>query len=299
MRFTIGKRIALGFGVIVVLTAISFLFTNLTLNSSRVKISHVTEVVNPSLAKLKELDNLLNVSKIGITVWYYTEKSDIPEKTDLPILLKNKYPVIKSEILKYSENWAPEDQASMKKIITSIDDLFEQYQYSVMDKLQQMEDYHDPAVFFLLTEDFEFNIRQSFNDIKTQLGKLIDKQNASANTNNEEMLDSFDNLEKVVLSIGILLVLGSILIAFFTVRSIVNPIQQLKKMLLLMGKGVLPAERIKDRKDEIGEMSVALNDLIDGMERTTEFAKQVGSGNFDSDYRPLSNEDTLSAALLK
>jgi serine phosphatase RsbU (regulator of sigma subunit) len=299
MRFTIGKRIALGFGVIVILTAISFLFTNITLNSSRVKISHVTEVVNPSLAKLKELDNLLNVSKIGITVWYYTEKSDIPEKSDLPILLKKKYPVIKAEVLKYSESWSPEDQASMKKIIASIDDLFGQYQNSVMDKLQAMEDYRDPAVFFLLTEDFEFGIRQSFDDIKIQLAKLINKQNESANSNNEEMLGSFDNLEKVVLSIGILLLFASILIAFFTVRSIVNPIQQLKKMLLLMGKGVLPAERIKDRKDEIGEMSVALNDLIDGMERTTEFAKQVGSGNFDSDYRPLSNEDTLSSALLK
>ena len=66
-----------------------------------------------------------------------------------------------------------------------------------------------------------------------------------------------------------------------------------------MGRGVLPTEHIKDRNDEIGEMSVALNDLVDGMARTTEFAKQVGSGNFDSHYRALSKEDTLGAALLK
>lgn len=298
MRFTIGKRIALGFGVIVILTAISFLFTNITLNSSRVKISHVTKVVNPSLAKLKELDNLLNVSRIGIVVWRNTAKTDIPEKGKLPILLTEKYPLIKKEIVEYSQNWSEDDRLSMNKILLSIDNLFENYQYNVMDKLQAMEDYTDPANFFLLDEDYD-QIGISFEEIKVQLIKLIDKQNANANTNNEEMLGSFDNLEKVVLLIGVLLVLGSILIAFFTVRSIVNPIQQLKKMLLLMGKGVLPAERIKDRKDEIGEMSVALNDLIDGMERTTEFAKQVGSGNFDSDYRPLSNEDTLSSALLK
>jgi serine phosphatase RsbU (regulator of sigma subunit) len=35
------------------------------------------------------------------------------------------------------------------------------------------------------------------------------------------------------------------------------------------------------------------------MARTTQFAKQVGSGNFDSHYRPLSKDDTLGAALLK
>ena len=66
-----------------------------------------------------------------------------------------------------------------------------------------------------------------------------------------------------------------------------------------MGKGVLPTERIEDRKAEIGEMSVALNGLIDGMARTTDFAREVGSGNFISDYQPLSNEDTLGSALLK
>lgn len=60
-----------------------------------------------------------------------------------------------------------------------------------------------------------------------------------------------------------------------------------------MGRGVLPEEKIEDRNDEIGDMSVALNDLVDGMRRTTEFAKQVGSGNFDSHYRPLSKDDLL------
>jgi serine phosphatase RsbU (regulator of sigma subunit) len=35
------------------------------------------------------------------------------------------------------------------------------------------------------------------------------------------------------------------------------------------------------------------------MKLTTEFAREVGSGNFDSYYKPLSEEDTLGMALLK
>lgn len=66
-----------------------------------------------------------------------------------------------------------------------------------------------------------------------------------------------------------------------------------------MGLGVLPKERISYRTDEIGEMGTALNALVESMERTTEFAKQTGAGNFSAYYKPLSEGDTLGQALLK
>lgn len=298
-RFTIGKRIALGFAVIVILNIISFLFTNITVNGSRNKVSYVTELVNPSLAKLKELDNLLNLSKLGIVHWKHTQVAGRLEKEALIKTLNIDYPKLKQSIRLFSDKWSEDERKSLDKVFIAIDDLFRFYQLNIMDKLVQYEDYDDYAIVFVLNDDYETTFPQKFENAKKQLNKLIEQQNTNATANNEEMLDSFADLEKVVIILGIILVLGSILIAFFTVRSIVNPVQQLKKMLLLMGKGILPAERIKDRKDEIGEMSVALNELIHSMGRTTEFAKEVGAGNFDSDYRPLSSEDTLGAALLK
>ncbi len=46
-------------------------------------------------------------------------------------------------------------------------------------------------------------------------------------------------------------------------------------------------------------MSLAMNDLVKGLNRTTEFAKEVGAGNFESDYVPLSKDDSLGHALLR
>lgn len=66
-----------------------------------------------------------------------------------------------------------------------------------------------------------------------------------------------------------------------------------------MGLGVLPKERIEPSDDEIGEMGVALNDLIRSMEHTTTFARETGAGNFDASYTPLSKHDALGHALLK
>jgi len=113
------------------------------------------------------------------------------------------------------------------------------------------------------------------------------------------MLESFSGLQQVVVGLGIMLLVGGILIALFTVRTIVRPVDEVKKILLRMTHGILPNRKIKEGKDEIGEMSVALNRLVDSMKLTTEFAREVGGGNFDSYFKPLSEEDTLGLALLR
>ena len=67
LRFTIGRKIGLGFGVIIFLFIVASVLTNVTLNDSRKKTDQVTEIYNPSVTALKELDNLLNRSKLLIT----------------------------------------------------------------------------------------------------------------------------------------------------------------------------------------------------------------------------------------
>ncbi len=299
LRFTIGRKIGLGFGVIIFLTIVAFLLTNVTLNDSRKKTDQVTEIYNPSVATLKELDNLLNRSKLLITKWFYVQTGDdAVHKKALRHLLDYEYPEVKTNIKKYSVNWNKDEQESIDAILALVEKMFKSYKEDVMATLNSFDTYNDSNVKFVAQLPFE-DLEPQFQVINENLSKLIDKQNSNATDNSDKMLDSFTFLQKIVVWFGILLVVGGILIAVYTVRTIVRPIQQLKKILLSMGRGVLPTERIRDRNDEIGEMSIALNDLVDGMARTTQFAKQVGSGNFDSHYRPLSKDDTLGAALLK
>ena len=46
-------------------------------------------------------------------------------------------------------------------------------------------------------------------------------------------------------------------------------------------------------------MAFAVNRLVKGLKRTTEFANEVGSRNFDVSYEPLSEDDELGHELLK
>lgn len=299
LRFTIGRKIGLGFGVIIFLTTIAFLLTNVTLSESRKKTDQVTEVFNPSVAVLKELDNLLNRSKLLITKWYYVQSgNDALDKKALRKILASEYPTLKSKIKELSVNWNKEEQESVDAVLALVDQMFTSYQEDIMLKLVSFDTYDDSSIKLPALIPFE-DSEAKFKIINENLTALIDKQNSNALTNSGEMLSSFSFLRKIVIWLGIILVFGGILIAVYTVRTIVRPVEQLRKMLVSMGKGVLPLEKLKDRNDEIGEMGEALNDLIDGMRRTTDFAKQVGAGNFDSHYRPLSKDDTLGAALLK
>lgn len=296
-RITIGRKIGLGFGIIIFLFILAFSVTNITLTDSREKTQRVTQVYNPSVDKLKELDNMLNRSKLLINRWFY-DQTGSTYKDALKKLLSKEYPDKKAEIKALSINWDEDEQRSIEIIFDLTEKMFQSYKEDVMDKLNSFESYTDPNVKFIAQLPFE-ELDPKFDAINFNLNVLIDQQNAKASESSNEMIASFDFLQKAGVWLSVIVILGGLFIAFYTVKTIVGPIKQLKKMLLLMGKGILPVERIKDREDEIGEMSVALNELIDGMGRTTEFAHQVGSGNFDSYYRPLSSEDTLGGALLK
>lgn len=298
-RFTIGTKIGMGFGVLIVLTIVSFLLTKTTLDDSRKKTDEVTELRNPSVAALKNLEALLIKSKLLITKWYYFQSSDdISEKQELRTLISIDYPKARKDIEEISKRWSQDDQNLLKDLLENVDAFFASYQNDIMDQLISFESYDDANIKFIVQFPFE-ELDEIYARIRLSLQELsaVQQNNASKVTN--EMLSSFNSLQTIVKYLGYILVIGGILIAFFTVRTIVKPVTQLKRMLLSMGKGVLPKERIPERKDEIGEMAVAMHSLIEGMGSTVEFANQVGSGNFESEYKPLSDDDTLGHTLLK
>ena len=298
-RFTIGRKIGTGFGALLFLTLIAFIFTIVIVTKSKQSTESVVGQVTPSVSALKEFNFILQKSQTLISKWNYNQSgNDDPSKTELRNLINKDYPHIKKEINSLSNNWTKEEIEKAKTIIQFSDGLFRLYQEEIMTPLNSWESYDDANVKFLVTSPFE-DSQEKIKILYVQLNDLITQKELNAETTKEQMFSSFNFLDRFVKLLGISLFIGGILIAVFTTSSITRPIQQLKKMLLSMGLGILPKERINYRTDEIGEMGIALNSLVESMESTTEFAKQTGKGNFDAYYKPLSKDDTLGHALLK
>ena len=107
------------------------------------------------------------------------------------------------------------------------------------------------------------------------------------------------NLENFIFISGVVLIVISVFIALLLAHLVIKPIKKIKDVLIMMGQGIMPNKQIKERNDEIGEMAAALNALIRGLKETTDFSIEIGKGNFDSPFVPLSEDDDLGNALLE
>jgi serine phosphatase RsbU (regulator of sigma subunit)/HAMP domain-containing protein len=300
-RFTVGRKIATGFGTLIFLTFLAFGLTMITLNESRKINSQITNLYTPSVSALQELNILVVRSKMLTANWVNIQQVVHEDKDKLKKLIKDEYPDLKKRISELSNDWNKDDKESIASIFNLMDELVALQEY-IMTQLNSFAAYQDPNVQFEIrpmVEDADGEVNDKTRKILNKLTQLIEQQHKQSDSKNKEMLDSFSFLQNVVLGLGIMLLAGGILIAFFTARTIVRPVTQVKELLLRMARGVLPEKNIREGNDEIGEMSLALNRLVGTMKLTTEFAREVGSGNFQSYYKPLSEEDKLGIALLK
>ena len=300
-RFTIGKKIGTGFGVLLFFIVVVFYTTYTTLTDSTEINDEITNVNNPSVASLEKLKLLTVRSKMLIFNWAYIQsKSDHPDKKKLSQLIDRDYPFLISKIEKLSEHWSKEDYKKIQVVIAKLTELFELHQ-DVMTFLPDWGSYEDSQNIFLakfyMENDGDIFIKTS--EILYELDDLIANQKFQTGEVTEEMQNSFSFLKWLTRWLGIALVIFGVLVAFYTTQTIVRPVHKLKMVLLTLSKGVFPKHSIKAKNDEIGEMTNAFNRVVSGLERTNNFAINVGAGHFETQYEPLSEDDSLGKTLMK
>lgn len=297
----IAGKIGLGFGVLTVAVIFNTILINNELNKSRTQNEKTSKVYQPSEELLLSMQNLVNNSQMLIRSWVFVDKvSDTPDKLKLMRLHSASFPLIKRELARITDQWEERDINEYQSITQSIDSLFAQHKV-VMEELSKLNAYDDPGVMFMVipmvSDEGEITVRTG--KILKRLDKLVRSQQAKVIASRAEMDKSFDQLRQIVVLTCVALVLVSLLLAFLTVRSLVLPINQIKKILLSMSKGILPDKKIREKNDEIGEMSKALNELVVGLKGLSGVALEIGRGNYNGDFKPLSDDDVLGNSLLR
>lgn len=111
---------------------------------------------------------------------------------------------------------------------------------------------------------------------------------------------AYSEINRSIMIAVISLLLLSIILALFA-RSITQPISGTTKVFDRLSKGEISSDLKLNitTGDELQEMGNSVNNLIDGLQKTEYFAREIEKGNLDVEYDLLSDNDTLGKALLE
>lgn len=106
---------------------------------------------------------------------------------------------------------------------------------------------------------------------------------------------------RISLLVGIVgILLMGIFIAIIG-KNITNPLTKITELLKQLAKGHIDEKMIVNIEtgDEIEEMSKALNESIQGLNKKVDFANHIGQGELNSQFELLSEDDVLGKSLLE
>ena len=115
----------------------------------------------------------------------------------------------------------------------------------------------------------------------------------------EEAMMPVYQVRDYIVVIGFAITILIIVVTIILSQAISKPVIKLREVVLLLSKGILPPKAEINKSDEIGQMAQAINQLVEGLKKTSHFANEIGNGNFSSSYTPLSDEDILGKNLVQ
>lgn len=297
-RLTIGNKIIGSFVILIALfiVVVSIIFGNGNSIDDVVKGSR--DIYRPSKDAVNEFILIVTRSRMLVTNWVYLQTNS-EDKTALRQLQDTDYPALRKRIENLSKNWEENQRLRMDTVFHQFDSLINIQRESIMANLQSFENYEDPTIKFMAENSIESEVIPLTNDLIEKLNVIAGKQNEITVLSDAEVIDSIATLKTLTLILGGVFLAIALISAIYLVISVTKPVAFLKAIVVKLGRGELVEEkRAKFNNDEIGDMAIAMDNLVSGLKATTLFAENIGNGNYNTDFRPLSEHDTLGNALI-
>ncbi len=299
IKLSIGNRIFGGFLILIVLFVINAAVIFINGNQIDQVVQKSSEIIRPSKEAISDFKLLVTQSKMLIINWVYVQ-SNVDDKEALKILHTQDYPALKDRILELEKAWENDSQRYLMDTVRTEFEALLDVEKEVMSQLVTFENYEDPLTKLLAEDAIESQVIPMTASIIEKLDDVAQMQQKTTTLSDAELTNATNRLRNVTIILGLIIILIGLLSAYFMAKSITNPINYIKEIVVKLGKGELVDDQgRKFNKDEIGEMAVAMDNLIQGLRSTTTFAENIGNGKYDSEYNPLSDHDVLGNALIE
>lgn len=270
MKLSIGKRLSLGFGILLLIVLIFGIFIIITSQKNKSVSEKIINIYTPSKALLNEYYTTIDNSKMLIKSWVFIDK--LPETQDKIRLAKlhdSIYPSLIKEIDQIKNKWDARDRNLIDEITKSVEDsLFVEHKKITTD-LGTFEAYNDLGILFETQNKVEYDgeVIKMTERILQKISKLQGRINEEAAKANEALKASNKSFQTSIVVLLIILLITAGITAFLTSRSILIPVNRLNNTLNLMSEGEMPEIEHIDTGDEIGQMSMSLKNVVNELRK--------------------------------
>ncbi len=296
-NFNITQRVAIGYFVILFVISITSIVSILLIGSNKRKYSEVSKVYVPTVNFLKECESLNIESHFLITEWIYI--SDSSQKTKLRNIHNVAYPKFKKGIDDFSgmsDN--PELHERIHQLMRGIDSSVVS-QELIMTKLGSMMDYANDSLVDLALKTYKNQVVPQYERNQKLLASIMGTEVNFLKSQEAKVNDSFNYLMYISFVLLATIIIVGLSASYFATKSITNPIHELKSIIEVLSRGEIPVMKLTDRKDEIGDMALAIQSMADNIKKKMAFAKETGAGIYDANFELLSDKDVLGNALIQ
>ena len=299
-RFSIGRKILVGFLILIAVFTVNAAISIITLNSGINLTQHTAEVTNPSANAIVRFTGMVNELEKLITSWVYLQNNDYNKQALKD--LHAAYPQEKETLIQLSKSWSDSTQAHQLDTVFAQVEALMQTEQEIMTSLVSFEDYEDPMAKLMAENTIEDEILPRTKEIRQRLTGISTIKQTEAENAQSANIASYLRLRQIILILGAITIIIGIVSAIILSRTITRPIKYLQRVITQLGQGRLPENNSNDasifKKDEVGEMADAVDGLVKGLRDTSAFAEDIGKGEYEAEFSPLSEEDVLGNSLL-
>ncbi len=120
----------------------------------------------------------------------------------------------------------------------------------------------------------------------------------AAKIDETEALGDVKNLTTTMVLAGACVLLLALFTSLLLARSLTRPLSFMRNMLGMVEQGILPEPFEVKRRDEFGQVTEKVNNLVASLKNSARFAQLVGEGRYDTEFTPASENDQLGMSLI-
>ncbi|MFN8209022.1 MAG: GAF domain-containing protein [Bacteroidales bacterium] len=298
VRYSIAARINIAFGVIILAVILNSLILRRAFIGYQKENQQVTEIFAPSLGQLNLLRQSVNEAALQAEFCLLSAHADSLNKAGLKNIIEEQLPGYLKEISFYQEHWDSTSQVMFQAAGVSIRDTFKVLLNEALVRSTTFQENKTASQSALPAILLNQEINDAAGNVYRILAELITREEAQVEQTHLRMNEASRQFNLYMKIMTGLLILVALLMTFLTTGALVSPIRRIRDTLNQMSQGIFPREKVKESRDEIGDMSIALNSLVSSLQKISEFSVEIGKGNFDNDFKPLSEDDVLGNALI-